>query len=415
MSSTIPFDNTTTTTTTIDNNKPTNDATNDHKQLSSNYMIKLNTELTQRLTKLDETKLNQVIATSTTATNSVSTDILNNLFRKPLPKLSRKRISIRQILKLPIISRALQLIVTDLKLHEESNYDRRVEMFIGYCLYRNYALNTVRQYFNILKAHGVFGRGDEQSKLRLDSTVFIDRGRIHTRIVSMDNFKKFVAHLHEKISEYTAPILLAVYTGLRTAEILQFSAYTLHQLLQRNPTISIKRKQTVIKVPPPPSPPAMTTARQNQETTNVDNHQIYWTPIYNTHLSMFINILIDLYRLQYDALIQSNQNSKLFYCTPKTLGNRIKHLYYNACGSAAPNGFGVHSCRNMIAQLMAENTDNIVAIQAFLQHHNINTTRQYIKADFTYTTNTFNRLTNYEFSNVRANISNASPPSLSSQ
>lgn len=346
----------------------------------------LNNDLTQRLTKLDETRLNQAIKPN------VSAHVLNNLFRQPLPRASKQRTSVQLLIDNSNIPRCLQAIVVDLKLHDEHDFDRRVQMFIGYCLYRNYSLNTVQRYFMVLKRHGVFGRGAQQSSIRPDPAVFSDRGRVHTRIVSMENFKKLVWYLHQHLSQYTAPILIAVYTGLRTAEILQFTTYNLYQLSKRLAIISIKRKQTVVR---------------DTGDDNGDN-SIYWQPVYTSHLCLFIDILIALYQNQYDALLNNNQNSKLFYCTPKTLGNRIRHLYYNACDVAAPNGFGVHSCRNLIAQIIAQNTDNIVAIQAFLQHRNINTTRRYIKADFTKTSQTFNRLTNYEFSKVRANI--AVPP-----
>lgn len=351
--------------------------------------VVLNGELTRRLTKLDETRLNKVID------SNVSSDILSNLMRAPLPKLSQERHKIRTaIVNVPDIPQGLQQAILDLKLYDESNFDKRVQMFIGYCLYMNYSVNTVNKYYRILRANRVFGRGKDESKLRMDPTVFSDRGRVHTRLVSMDNFKKLTMHLHENLSQYTAPLLVAVYTGLRTSEILQFSAMTLHQLLMRNASVRIQRKQTVVR--------SSSSNNNNTNTTTPDAN--YWQPIYNSHFIVFIDILIDLYRIQYDALITSNQNAKLFHATPKTLANRIKHLYYNACGSAAPHGFGVHSCRNLIAQLMAENTDNIVAIQAFLQHRNLSTTRQYVKADFTHTTNTFNRLTNYALSSVRANI-----------
>lgn len=362
------------------------------KMITPTDDVILNKDLTRRLTKLDETRLNKTINAN------VPTHVLSNLIRTPLPKLSHERYKIRTaIVNIPNIPQSLQQAILNLKLYDESNVDKRVQMFIGYCLYMNYSSNTVHRYFSILRANNVFGRGEHESKLRMDPTVFSDRGRIHTRLVRMENFKKLTLYLHEHLSQYTAPLLLAVYTGLRTSEILQFTAMTLYQLLMRHPSVRIQRKQTIVRNIMP-----STTTNSTAEETATDAN--YWQPIYNSHFMLFIDILIDLYRIQYDALVTSNQNSKLFNVTPKTLANRIKHLYFNACDSAPPNGFGVHSCRNLIAQLMSENTDNIVAIQAFLQHRNISTTRQYIKADFTHTTQTFNRLTDYALSSVRANI-----------
>lgn len=333
---------------------------------------------TTTIHRIDEDKLNRLF-------DSVPTDALKNIIRRKLPNLSKRRLRIKPT-KSQQVPKLLQNAIAHLKLLDEENFDRRAQIFIGYCKYHNYSYNTAVRYFRILKTNGIFGQGSEQSLLKPDRIAFVDNGKLHVRIVSMKNFINLTKYLHEHWSKYTAPILIAIYTGLRTSEILQFSAYTLYQLQTRQQTVAIKRKQTVMKA--------------NDEV----NEPINWKPIYNTWLTLLVDRLILLYRNEYDVLQKDQVNSKLFYVTPKTLGNRIKTLYYTANGYAAPNGFGIHSCRNMISMLMAETTDNLTAIQSFLQHKNTSTTRQYIKADFTYATKEFNRITNYELANVRNNL-----------
>ncbi|AYP97929.1 integrase [Mauternbach virus] len=361
-----------------------------------NNILKEHTTSTIR--KLNEAELNRRF-------DGLPVNVLENLIRRKLPEPSKKRTTYIGIgngvnaknNKLPL---CLKNAITSLALMDEKSMSRRIQIFIGYCRYKCFSYNTTKKYFRILKMNNFFSDETHSDDSNSDNNntnqiepidhlgpnklSFANCGRQHIRIVSMSNFKKFVEYLHNNFSVYTAPILVAAYTGLRTFEILQFSTYTIYQLLNRQQPVVIKRKHTVIK--------------------SYDVDPILWQPVYNTHLNAFIERLRDLYLDDYKTFTDLHINTKLFPVTPKTLGNRIKSLYFNAVDNLAPNGFGIHSCRNMIAMLMAENTDNIFAIQQFLQHKNIKTTRQYIKADFSKTTSEFNRLTKYEFSNINKNL-----------
>lgn len=387
---------------------------------NSNDMLDIisRSHTTSTIRKINENKLNERF-------DDLPVEVLRNLVRRKLPEPDRKREIIVAKTK-PVITKVLSNIVTSLALLDEPSMRKRLELFIGYCNYKQYTFNTTKQYLKILKLNNFFGNyiaDDEKcvnnnnnidsiddddhdnnvnSKnidiynndscydgmllklLRPDKLAFAHRGNHHIRVVSMNDFNTFVKYLYDNFSTYTAPILIAAFTGLRSFEILQFSTYTLYQLLNHHQPIAIRRKQTVIK--------------------SYDIEPIFWSPIYNTHLNTFVENLRDLYLDDYNIFLQMQLNVKLFYITPKTLGNRVKSLFYNATGRMAPNGFGIHSCRNMLAMLMAQKSENIFAIQQFLQHKNTKTTRTYIKADFTHTTNEFNRLTNYEFSDINKKL-----------
>ncbi|ATY70206.1 DNAint/rec [Tomelloso virus] len=304
---------------------------------------------------------------------------LEDVIRKTLPTPSKHREPIKSVSEsINELPKTLVNAIKSLKLLEEPNMENRAAFFIGYCKYKNYNYNTTNRYFTILRRTNVFG---DDPKLRPNKLAFIDNGKQHERIVSMADFRTFAIYLQENLTKLNAPIAIALFTGLRTSEILQFSTYTLYQLHEKKIPVAIKRKQTVVSA--------------------VSSEPIYWEPIYNTHLNAFVDRLInDIYSTDYQLFIETTINTKLFRVTPKTLGNRIKALYYDAVGKLAPLGFGVHSCRNMIAMLMAEKSENIMAIQSFLQHKNIKTTRQYIRSDYTYTTSEFNRLTQYEFNDT---------------
>lgn len=330
---------------------------------------------TSTVKKVDERRINEYI-------DDMPSDFIQNFIRQKLPKPSKHRQVLKRPAKIPM---SLSKAVLDLKLLDEPSIERRIDLFVGYCRYKNYSYNTTSHYFNILKKNGFFG----ETTIVPDRMKFSDTGKPHTRIVSMNDFRAFVKYLHTDISLYNAPLLIAVYTGLRTSEILQFSTYTLYQLKTRQNPVAIKRKQTVVR-------------DTNHDDGFID--AIYWQPVYNTHFGLFIENLITLFRIEYETFLETKINNKLFYITPKTMGNRIRSQYFNSVGKCAPNGFGIHSCRNMIAMLMAENTDNIVAIQEFLQHANLQTTQKYIKAQFTYTVKEFNRITDYAMANVKRNL-----------
>lgn len=320
--------------------------------------------------RIDENKLNSLLDT-------VSAEEAAKIIQRVLPEPSKKRPVRRRALQ-PPVTKAVNSIVTDLSLLDEPDYERRAKMFIGYCRVRNYALNTVIRYFSIARQNGVFGPAGAVS-IKPDPSAFT--GRTHTRIVSTENFTRLFKYLLDRWSEYTAPLLVAFYTGLRTMEILQFTGFTLYQLQTRQLTVNVKRKQTVINDEP-----------------------IYWRPVYTTHLQTFIDKLVELYSAEYAAYTDSSITVGLFYVTPKTLANRIRLAYYKANGSSPPLGFGIHSCRNMLASIMAETSKNLPAIQLFLQHESVTTTKRYIKTDFKYIRDQFNRITNREFTNVRLNL-----------
>lgn len=311
--------------------------------------------------------------------DTLSHEMLQSMMKKRLPVISKKRHKLCVVTRSKDLAKVLKNIINNIGLLDEHSFEKRVQLFVGYCIYKNYSYNTTMTYFMALKKHGIFGDiNQEIMKPKLLS--FVDRGKLHIRIVNMDDFILFVRYLNNNLSRYTAPLLVAAYTVLRSSEILQFSAYTLYQLNDRQSVVVIKLKQTVVKC-------------ENPE-------PLYWHPVYNTLLDVFIDNLTKLYTDEYNALIKHKINVKLFYITQPTLANRLKSLYFEATKKIAPHGFGIHSFRNMIAILMAKYTDNIIAIKEQLNHKNINTTMKYIREDGS-TTKEFNRITKKEFAHVR--------------
>lgn len=326
--------------------------------------------------RIDERRLNALL-------DGVPAAEAVKIVRRALPRPSAKRTVVRT--SRACRSKAVNGIVTGLRLLDEPDYERRAKIFIGYCRVRGYAVNTVKRYFMLARQAGAFGPPGAVS-IRPDPSVFT--GRTHTRVVSEADFAGLFRYLRERWSEYTAPLLVACYTGLRTMEILQFTGFTLHQLAARQPTVNVKRKQTAINGDDP----------------------IFWRPVYTTHLQTFVKRLVELYRAEYEAYGSGAVNVSLFYVTPKTLANRIRLAYYKANGTCPPLGFGVHSCRNMLASAMAETSRCLPAMQTFLQHKSMTTTARYVKTDLKYVREQFDSITGRTFADVRSNLE--PPPPL---
>lgn len=327
----------------------------------------LTAELATTLRRVDEKRLNAIL-------DIIPTDKLQKIARRPLPQPSR----VRPKVKLNVTGK-VQALVQGASLLDEPDPSRRMQLFIGFCRFREYSYNTTVRYIQILKNHGVFGESPQEIVVQPSKLAFAESGKRHERMITVDDFVKLFKHLRDNFNKYHAPVLVAVYTGLRTFEILQLSVQTLHQLMSRQEYVSVRRKQTVI---------------------TVDSDSTYWRPIYTTRFVQFLDELARLYRDEYESYLQYGINDQLFHVTPRTIVNRIRHAYFEVTGHAPPFGFGVHSCRNMMATIMSNETDNISSIQAFLQHKSVKTTQRYINSDLRFIRREFDRLTRRELSGV---------------
>lgn len=335
----------------------------------------------RRVRSLDEKRLNTLLDTIPNA------DLRALIYKPPNPEMLIKQKQRTTLDRKKLPSR-LSSIITTLGLLDETDYRRRLYIFAGYCRYMNYSINTATKYLALMKAHGLFGV--ENDHLTIDKSSFVDSGRIHTRTFSFEAFKKFLLYLHQNFTKFTAPILLACYSGLRTFEILQFSNMTLHQLALKQTSVSIFRKKTFRR--------AETSIVENSSSSE---DSVEWRPVYTTHLNTFIADLTKLYRDEYLAYEMNGIIVKLFQITPKSLCSRLRSIFFLVNGYKLPLGAGIHSLRNMLAMLMAQQTENIWAIQNMLQHKSPNTTRRYVHADFTHISKEFNRLTDTEFSDIK--------------
>lgn len=257
-------------------------------------------------------------------------------------------------------------LIKALGLLDEPNYDKRVQLFLGYSKLKNWSFNTVKKYFNDLRE--CFG----DSKLLPDRTAFINVK--YVKLITRDTLQNILNYLQSNFNEFTAPVLVGFYTCLRTREILQWSTYTLFQLNNRHQYVDITLKQTI----------------KDQIPEN-------WRPIYTQQLIDFVSNLTLLYETPYKLFMENQINVKLFNISSSQLVNRAKTIYIRANNSLSPKGFGTHTFRYSLPTLLLEQGKDMKSAQMLLQHKHIKTTNNYVKSHADFIKNEFNRLTKDKF------------------
>jgi len=319
-------------------------------------------DIVEKFQPINDLHINRII-------DKIPNSKLAQILFKNLPKPTKQKQIVKYLNKpLPKI---LTTIITHYNLLNEPNPDLRTTLFIGVCKLRNYSYNTTKKYFQLLNRAGIFNN----SKLIPNPSHFI--GKPHTRIITKELYQIFYNYLLEHLNKHTAPILLAVYTGLRTMEILQFTTHTIVQLINREIKITIHRKNTNIE----------------------DGYINYWEPVYNTYLMTFVENLKILFQDEYNSYISKNINTKLFFMKPNTLNANFKLFYYIATGKGAPMGFGIHSCRHMTATLLNESGASLPALRQFLQHKHQETTKRYLLSNYSFAVKEIHKV----FNNVSSN------------
>lgn len=319
------------------------------------------------LRSIDEETLNNLL-------DSIPKDVSRDFIRKRLPTPSNKRVFVR-INDYANLPRFVYTLVQELSLLDEPDTVRRFDICIGYMRVRDYSINTINRYLKLLRKHGVFGDGKAIQYLKCDPTLF--KNQKHTRIVDKSVFIKFINYLSNNFTKFTAPLLMSVYTGLRTTEILQFNTVHLKQLINKTTIVDIKRKST--------SP---------------QKKIILWKPNYIKPFNDFVKQLHLLYKIEYNTFENTNIDVRLFNASPRTLVNREHSLFFRATGQKLPFGYGIHGNRTTMASIMYDMAPNLVAIKNFLQHKNLSSTRKYVRADICSLERQFDRITSEHFKDV---------------
>jgi integrase len=293
------------------------------------------------LKKIDEQKLIEMFP-------HLTDDQIKNLARRRQNPL--KKTKFVNPVKKSLPSKLTNLIVR-LKLLDEIP-SQRYNLLIGHCRNQKMKLNTVKTYIYYLEQVGVL---DPNFKREPNLQTFKPA---RLMLITQEDYSKMIKYCLTRPSLTLAPILLAIFTGLRTREILQCTSYTLYELKNRKSPVQINRKQTVLQVEP-----------------------TLWRPVYSQQLNSVIDILIYLFKEKYELYMENKIILPLFPFNAVTIVRRVHALYNKVVGKVAPSGLGIHSFRYLLASAMNIYTNNLASIQDILQHRKIETTKQYIHHD----------------------------------
>ncbi|UDM55387.1 integrase [Phenacoccus solenopsis nudivirus] len=286
--------------------------------------------------------------------------------------------SLADVVELP---ESVMRIAQRLRLLDEPDYEVRYRAVADYCRLSNFAFSTTVCYLRKLKVAGMFGPDGTLllRRMRLDRSAF-ERAK-HTRLVDDRLYSCYINALHKRINEYTAPLLMIYYTGLRNIETTQLTNRSLAQLEARHQIISdVMRKRSKHSTLEPFAP---------------------WMPIYTRKFQQFIRQLCHLYTDKLESYKKYEIVVSLFEIrSPSTLNERMKCEFFRATGKCLPYGFGVHGNRTTMATLAYDETGDINFVSRYLGHKNLKTTELYVKPRVSVMEKKFQKITRREFADV---------------
>lgn len=342
--------------------------------LTHSFVFDLPTDATiykPGLRTIDENNLNELL-------NLLPKDAVRTYFRKRLPKPNTERYAIRYYEDKPL-PQFLQNMIVTLRLDDEPDPQIRYNVCLAYCRMHKYSYNTVIRYMNLMLKHKIFSTNNdvnqELRKLSPDPLAF--KHNIHNRMVDRNLYQKFINYMKNNFNKFTAPLLFAVLTGLRTTEILQLTTHHLKQLHDKRQVIDLKRKNTTNGF----HKKRNGNFEKDDDDDDEEESLILWKPIYSDTFVQFIENIIQLYKDEYSVYEKDGISIQLFLLTPSGLVYRMQSIYFKATNHRLPFGFGIHGNRTVLASLMYSNSNNLVSTSNFLQHKSLETTKKYIRAD----------------------------------
>jgi len=369
----------------------------------------------------------------------------------PTPSAKRQRAQTSGSAGDNTLPRAITTIVRRLRLLDEPDYLKRYYSVVAYCKLANFSFSTTVVYLRKLCAAELFGKNDsdednndadsaiaphvnndasscsveansnpdveasavpvnrEKDKplrgktilrcYRLDRAQF--RNHAHTRLVDDRLYATYANHLMRNFNEYTAPLLLVFYTGLRNVEVRQLTNRSLHQLQRReNVVTDVMRKRSRHDTQKHDDnnndnaggATRRKRARFQRSSAGVEGRGAGddkgedviepltpWMPIYTLQFATFVDQLCQLYARKL-AVLENSVIVNLFDVgSPATLSNRMKCEFFKATGQRLPFGFGLHGNRTTLATVAYERTQDIHFVNRFLAHKSTKTTEIYIK------------------------------------
>lgn len=246
------------------------------------------------------------------------------------------------------VPRYIQILLTTNRIQELQDDDEKARLFLRLLFKCKLRGTTVVRHFKHLKPN-LF-----PTTSILPNSMAFDQANDRPPQLRGANFKQI-----EKLIEYVKAldsgivykwcILMALYTGLRSSEVVQLKTSHLIGLLNKKETIPIIRKNNVS-----------------------------WQVIYYGEFNEFLAEVAAQYKESLEFFSQHQVDILLFNFTTQALHYKLKEYCRLANRGQPPScGFGLHVFRYYVASKLA--TQKLDVAQIFLAHKNQRTTEKYIR------------------------------------
>lgn len=301
-------------------------------------------------------------------TDANTSGIVNNANNRNRPRrLRRRRVRlvnakayaayVKHAKRLPYINKLMKQVAM-MHLEQYDNDDDRALAFVRQMYLRKVKWSTFKLYFRKLKP--LFW---PETKVFVSPMVFDLNNPPQNRDPDTENIQVLVKALKELVStdRYTHPILLAYYTGLRSVEVNRIKVSHLWQLLRKDRTIPLKRKNGT-----------------------------EWRVYYFNQFEEFLGKLSEFYSRELEAFERYGIDDVLFNQSTSTVSYHLKRYYMTVCKCRPYPGFGLHVFRYNLATVV----ENREVARMILDHKDPQTTdRYYIKVNHPKTQQRINTLT----------------------
>lgn len=242
------------------------------------------------------------------------------------------------------LPRYVYKIIADYRLFDIGDPNEAAKIFLQAMEAKRLRGNRILRIFNKLKPL-IFPKTTIKP-----STMYFDQKKpAQVRVPQMGKIETLVNYVENNPSEYSWPILLAYYTGLRSSEVISVKVSTLLELQSR------KKKTNVVR-----------------------KNGAFWEPIYFDQFNSFIDQIINNFKEE--VQLAHIVDSKIFPFKSRTLHYFVCRYYIEANGELPVLGFGIHVFRYYVASKLVE-SDDIHLAQTFLGHKSTESTKHYLKLD----------------------------------
>ena len=244
-----------------------------------------------------------------------------------------------------IIPNYIEKIIVEKRLNYIDNENIRAKIFLKELFKMKLSNSTIARHFKLIKPL-LF----KNTTILPNCMVFENKVTNHNKVLNYKNINNLMEYLMSTKCKYKWPLLLALYSGLRLKDIINFKISYIIMLIKKQETIPLSTK------------------------TNGE-----WTVLYYDIFENFINHLFkNTFKNDCDFYLQYNIDFLLFHnISTSLLHHKLNEMYILANGGENPPlGFGMYIFRYFFS-LMVVKKRGIGFAEMYLGHRKIKSTGIY--------------------------------------